>query len=344
MIQSENQNTNISEFKIEKILGHKITSEFNVESKSYYDTKVYKIKWVGFPEPTWELESNLEKYKGILKNYKKLYENDEKDNKLSGKQYRDSLYSEYNMRLDTSIISEDENNVNFLKNKNVRINLENGNCKNNTTNKRNKKRINKNKINNSKEKLSKIFEVDEEESSEEEKNKIKPKKKLVKKNKTNDNLNKDFSNVSDYLNYGPNFFEVLNACNSNKKDNSKEDLLLNKKRKNSNSSDSFTISIEGINFENKIFQNQDNLNKIIRIIVPSGENKNISLIYKNNDKEIYLIDLNESNSIPISTDEILYCYEKIIKSNINKISKEDLINNYEKIIKKYLAGETFNFD
>lgn len=344
MIKPENQSSNLSEFKIEKILGHKITSEFNVESKSYYDTKLYKIKWLGFPVPTWELESNLQKYKGLLKNYKKLYENNVKENYLSGKQYRTSLYSECNMRLDTSIISEDENNINILKNKNDFDNLENGINKNNKTNKRNKKRINKNTINNSKEKLSKIFEVDEDkESSEEEKNKIKKKKKLTKK-KNDDNLYNDFSNASDYLSYGPNFYEVLNACSSKKKENAKEDILLNKKRKNSNSSDSFTISIEGMNPENKIFQNSDNLNKIIRIIVPSEENNNISLTYKNNDKEIYLIGLNESNSKPISNDELLDCYEKIIKSNINKISKEELINNYEQIIKKYLAGETFNFD
>jgi len=344
MTKSENQSSNLSEFKIEKILGHKITSEFNVESKCYYDTKVYKIKWVGFPEPTWELESNLEKYKGILKNYKILYENNEKGKKLSGKQYRTSLYSECNMRLDTSIISVDENNINIFKNENDFDNLENGNHKNNKGNKRNKKRINKNKNINSKEKLSKIFEVDEDkESSEEEKNKIKKKKKLIKK-KNDEYLNNDFSHSSDYLSYGPNFYEVLNACSSKKKENSKEDILLNKKRKNSNSSDSFTISIEGMNSDNKIFQNSDNSNKIIRIIVPSEENKNISLTYKNNDKEIYLISLNESNSKTISKDELLYCYEQIIKSNINKISKDELINNYEQIIKKYLAGETFNFD
>ena len=43
-------------------------------------------------------------------------------------------------------------------------------------------------------------------------------------------------------------------------------------------------------------------------------------------------------------DELLKCYENVIKTNINKISKEELIRSYEEIIIKFLAGNSYNFD
>ena len=88
----------------------------------------------------------------------------------------------------------------------------------------------------------------------------------------------------------------------------------------------------------------NNLTKIYQIIIPPQKNENISVILKRKNKEKNLIIKEEANSQNVQKEELLKCYEHIIKTNLNKIPKEELINFYEQIIKKYLAGNTYNFD
>lgn len=347
MKKSESQNSLHSENKLEKILGHVIINEFDASTKCYYNRKKYKVKWADNPNPKWELESNLEKYKIILNKYKKLYENNKKSDSLTSKEYKPTFYSEYNMRLDKSINVED-NNLNSSINKIE--NLEKKNDENKIMKKGNKKLIHQNKINdNSKEKISEIIEIDEDESSSNESNNniLEPKNDMKNQEK-NINLNKNLHFSSDYLNFGPDFAEVLNVYNNKKIEKNKENaILLNKKRKLSNSNDSFTISIDGLNSESILSHDSNesnNLNKIHKIIVPKVKTENLSILYKNNPKQKNLTTMESNNFAKHNLNELFKCYEYIIKSNLNKISKEELIKFYEKIIKKYFAGNTFDIN
>ena len=349
MKKSANQNSIQSEKKIDKILGHKIITEFDSSTKCYYNIKKYKVKWADNPRPKWELELDLEKYETVLNKYNKLYKNNEKHRSLSSKEYAPTFYSEYNMRLDNTITLED-NDLNLPKKNNE--NIENGNLENKIIKKRNNKLYNKNKFNNSKEKLSEIIEINENENSNEENDNnlselINDMKKNQKKSKK---LIKNLPFSPDYNKFGPNFDKVLNAYN-NKIDKNKENkeniILLNKKRNLSNSTDSFTISIEGENSESKISDNSNksnNINKIYKIIVPKDKTDNISILYKNNLKEKKLIRTQSNNFSNLNKDELLKGYEYIIKSNLNKISKEELLKFYEQIIKNNLSGNTYDID
>ena len=349
MKKSANQNSIQSEKKIDKILGHKIITEFDSSTKCYYNIKKYKVKWADNPRPKWELELDLEKYETVLNKYNKLYENNEKHRSLSSKEYAPTFYSEYNMRLDNTLTLED-NDLNLPKNNNE--NIENGNIENVIIKKRNNKLNNKNKINNSKEKLSEIIEINENENSNEENdNNLSELKNDMKKNqKKSKKLIKNLPFSSNYNKFGPNFDKVLNAYN-NKIDKNKENkeniILLNKKRNLSNSTDSFTISIDGENSESKISDNSNksnNINKIYKIIVPKDKTDNISILYKNNLKEKKLIRMQSNNFSNLNKDELLKGYEYIIKSNLNKISKEELLKFYEQIIKNNLSGNTYDID
>ena len=168
MKKSANKNSIQSQNKLEKILGHKIITEFDCSAKCYYNIKKYKVKWSDNPKPKWELELNLEKYETILNKYKKLYENNKKHNSLSSKEYAPTFYSEYNMRLDNSIIPED-NDLNFSMGKYE--NIDNGKAENKIIKKGNNININQNKINNSREKIIEIIELNESEDSKEENDK-----------------------------------------------------------------------------------------------------------------------------------------------------------------------------
>jgi len=356
MKKSVNQNSIHSENKLEKILGHKIITEFDSSTKCYYNTKKYKVKWSDNPKPKWELELNLEKYGTTLNKYQKLYENNEKHNALSSKEYEPTFYSEYNMRLDNSITSEN-NDLNFPIGKYE--NLDKGSTENKIIKKGNNNLNNQNKINNPKEKLSEIIEIDESEDPKEENdiNLSESKNNMEQNRKKTKKLIKNLPFSSDYNKFGPNFNEVLNVYNNNKTEINKENkennenneniMLLNKKRKLSNSTDSFTISISGENSENKISHNTNelnNMNKIYKIIVPKNKTDNISILYKNNSKEKNLIRTKSNNFSNINKDELLKGYEYIIKSNLKKISKEELLKFYEQLIKKYLSGNTFDID
>lgn len=349
MKKSVNQNSIHSENKLEKILGHKIITEFDSSTKCYYNTKKYKVKWSDNPKPKWELELNLEKYGTTLNKYQKLYENNEKHNALSSKEYEPTFYSEYNMRLDNSITSEN-NDLNFPIGKYE--NLDKGSTENKIIKKGNNNLNNQNKINNPKEKLSEIIEIDETEDPNEEndKNLSESKNNIEQNRKKTKKLIKNLPFSSDYNKFGPNFNEVLNVYNNNKTEKNKENnekiVLLNKKRKLSNSTDSFTISISGENSESKISYNSNelNINKIYKIIVSKNKTDNISILYKNNPKEKNLIRTKSNNFLNINKDELLKGYEYIIKSNLNKISKEELLKFYEQLIKKYLSGNTFDID
>ena len=170
----------------------------------------------------------------------------------------------------------------------------------------------------------------------------------MKNQEKNINLNKNLHFSSDYLNFGPDFAEVLNVYNNKKIEKNKENaILLNKKRKLSNSNDSFTISIDGLNSESILSHDSNesnNLNKIHKIIVPKVKTENLSILYKNNPKQKNLTTMESNNFAKHNLNELFKCYEYIIKSNLNKISKEELIKFYEKIIKKYFAGNTFDIN
>ena len=173
---------------------------------------------------------------------------------------------------------------------------------------------------------------------------------MEKNQKKRKKLIKNFPFSTDYNKFGPNFNEVLKASNNKtekNKDNNENIILLNKKRKLSNSTDSFTISIDGENSESKISHNlnkSNNMNKIYKIIIPKDNTDNISILYKNNIKEKNLIRTQSNNFSNLNKFDLLKCYEYIIKSNLNKISQEELLKFYEQIIKKYLSGNTFDID
>ena len=309
MKNSKDHNIIPSKPKIEKILGHKIITEYDPVKKKHNYFNKYKIKWVGCSEPKWELESKLENYKKIINNYKKLYENEKIEKNLTEKENSTSLYTEYNMRLDESVISSSE--------------------------KKKKKKLN-NKIISIEESSSEIIESENEYLTEEkDKNLIEDKKNLKDKQK---NKIKLFNSA--YLKFGPKFEDVLKAGNSkNMKDKNHDNNLLNKKRKNND----LMTNINGKNSD-KNSDDSDNLTKIYQIIVPPEKNENISVILKRKSKEKNLIIKEEANSQNVQKKELLKCYEHIIKTNLNKIPNEELVNFYEQIIKKYLARNTYNFD
>lgn len=309
MKNSKDHNIISSKPKIEKILGHKIITEYDPIKKKYNYFNKYKIKWVGCSEPKWELESKLEKYKKTINNYKKIYENEMIEKNLPEKENSTSLYSEYNMRLDESVVSSSE--------------------------KKKKKKLN-NKIISIEESSSEIIESENEYLTEEkDKNLIEDKKNLKDKQK---NKIKLFN--SEYLKFGPKFEDVLKAGNTkNMKDKEHDNNLLNKKRKNND----LMANLNGKNSEQNS-NDSNNLTKIYQIIIPPQKNENISVILKRKNKEKNLIIKEEANSQNVQKEELLKCYEHIIKTNLNKIPKEELLNFYEQIIKKYLAGNTYNFD
>ena len=312
------QNSKALEGKIEKILGHQIINEFDPEKGRYYEIKKYKIKWVGNPECTWEKESNLVKYEKIVNDYKKLIEEKEVDNSEPKEdEFKTSLYTEFNMRLDDKYITQkDGKNNNFSLNNFQNFEKE-----------KIKENINKNFNENE------IISLDESSS---EINIVESKSKNLNNSKKDKKVEEINLNKPDYSNFGPNFNDVLKAGqNKELNEENKEKKFLNKKRKNK--------KIDKI----KLSQNK----KIYRIIVPSDKNKDIlvSCKMKSEEKNKIIEDSSfeiedPSNSDNIPKNELLKCYKYIIKSNINKIPSEELINVYEQIIKKYLPGNTYNFD
>ena len=279
------------ENKIEGILGHKIISEYDLKKRSFNNIKKYKIKWVGQSEPTWERESKLEKYKKIVDNYKKLYENKGIKKISSNKEDSTSLYSECYMRFDESIISPNEMN---------------------------NKRILDNKIINIEESSSEIIENGNESSnSEKNTNSNKDKKNLSERKK---NSLKLFN--SKYSKFGPSFKDVLNAGkNQEIKEKSLDKNLLNKKRKNTGKNS--TKNLNNSDSLKKIYQ--------IIVPSNKDENISIIYKRKNKEKQIIIKELSNSENVQkegllkcyeniiktnineISKDELITFYEQIIK-------------------------------
>ena len=342
MNNSRKKSSNKKEKEIEKILKHKIISEFDIQLRRYYNIYEYKIKWVGDPKPIWVKESNLGKYKDIVNNYKNLYVNNDASSK---KIFSTSLYTRGNMRIgyNETTSGEENKNVNFLFDEDNFS--ENHNNEEKIFKKIRKKAINEkskdSEVINLNESLSDINESNENKSLNKRKRKYTSNKNKIKKKENNKIIN------SDYSNFGPTFFNVMNAYNNlDLQEKALEKILLNQKRKNTDISDSFTISIEGDNSKAKVDINinkADFLNKINQIIIPLEQNENILVDYKKKSKEKYINIKENSNSKNIPKEELLRCYEHIIKTNLNEISKDELIFLYEKIIKKYLKGNTYKF-
>lgn len=352
MKKKEKQNSISSRKKIEKILGYKMISEFNPLTRKYFSLKLYSVLWEGYSEPRWEKETDLSKFKHILNEFDKLNENKETDDIPNGQDISTSLYNEYNMRLDENFISY-EKNSDLSMSKSIKTDSEKEEKNKPSMNCDPKKNINNNnKINDSEIEITEIIEIDENKPQSEEKRKNikRHKKKSRKKNNKNVNLNKNFTTSSDYKKFGPSFNEVMNAngtiCNKNEI-NKVNEMLLNKKRKKSDETEFLSVYQDiDENAESKTSKNSDDLKnyKISKILVPSDTSKNISIIFRNKikDENLFISKLSNAESIP--KDELLKCYENIIKTNINKISKEELIRSYEEIIIKFLAGNSYNFD
>ena len=336
------------ENKIEKILGHRTISEYDPKRKSYFYIREYRIKWTEIPKPMWVKESNLGKYKKIVNNYNKLFQNQETKYNLMEKDLSSSLYTELNMRIEDYNFPSEEAKItpNFINNEIsekqnkygiiYKKDKKDGNKSNNNTS-------SDDKNNNLKESFLEINENDQKKSLDEESD-----KNIIKQinNFKQRNPNK-LINKPKFSKFGPSFLQVLNA-NKNEKLKEKEEeehfLLLNKKRKGPDLSESYTISIDEEDSEKEINQKENNKFNISKIIIPSDKNKPISVVCKNKYNEKKIITNQDSNSENTEKEALLKCYEQIIKTNIKKISKEELINCYELIIKKYFAGNTFNFD
>ena len=257
--------------KIEKILRHQIISEFDPKKGIVYETKKYKIKWVGKPECTWEKESNLKNYENIINDYKKLCGEKEIDN-YNTFGVETSVYNEYNMRKENKNKSINENKINHFSLNNI-YKIEKEKFKRNIN-----KNFNENKIINLDESSSEVNDIENEsQNGKEIKNLSKSKKH---KNTKEINLNKP-----DYENFGPSFKDVLKA-GQNKELNevNQEKKFLNKKRKNN------------ANIKPKISKNEP----IHQINVPSDKNENISNSNKRKfkGKNISTRELSNSNNIP----------------------------------------------
>lgn len=315
------------EYEVEDIMGDRINRKIDEKTGNQIYIREFLIKWVGYKRRSWEPIENLEGCKAILRNYinkKKNHFMDkcEKNSKTPYKINSNSIYRYKNNFINNNItnnrrspyLSEDDDKSCILKSFKSCLNKRS----------KSKKKLNTRKLykqkNKKKEKvINEDFDIDIENDE-----KYSPFSKI----NTNNIRNEPESESTVCMNVEEKLKNDKYLKNSN----------LDKKRKRSGSSSDFSISIEdpfmkaenGSQSNTSDFSNfnnsyNTNSNKCfgIKISIPSKENDpiNISCKIENNNKKLKV----EGTS-----------------KNINVLSKDEIIECYEKILRSYLGGKDIN--
>lgn len=319
-MSSDDSSISKGEYEVEAIVNDRKKKYYDKKSKTYKFMKEYLIKWVGYKKKTWEPEENLENCREMLLQYKINKRNELKKNqsKTPVKQnilkiikiqspikFKTSSYLTH-----FSDITDKEERNNVVNNDNEEnYNDDNKSALSLETNTKTKKKSS-NEQNASNNILSKS----------------KQKQFIINGNES------PFSNKTIKNEYfSESTFDPLNNI-ENINENSILRKNLEKKRKRSESSSDYSISIDDpfMKTENTS-QNYSSFNHlynndfmgISEIIIPKNENEKISLLYtiKNNNKKLLF---------------------KGTSSDLN-IPKNEIINCYEKILMSYLGGKNINF-
>lgn len=361
------------EYEVENILDHKRKRKFNYETKKYYYIKEYLIKWAGYDEITWEPEENLQNCKELLNDYWKLVKinklrernrNNNKTPKKLAKRFpshiidsnfisnsyfkiakscfatpirasKNQISSNMSTLSDINSIYDFDRNRKLVETKEDEIFL----SKKSTIVSEDKKDLNENNIIIEKNKIN--FKNSKKKQEDSNVKKV----TLEKRNKNEINspqkisdLNKKMTPLKRTNNFGPSFYDVINA---NKIKNLEDEFrkFIQKKRKRSGSlSSSFSISISDPNLKEpfhrgeskalkkkkvQALQNNKGFLEISQISIPKKPDESIrlSINYQNEGKT-----LNFKGT-----------------SREKQFFHQELFDCYEEIIKKELAGKTYKF-
>ena len=356
------------EYEVENILDHKRKRKFNFETKKYYYIKEYLIKWAGYDETTWEPEENLQNCQELLKDYwklvkiNKLRERNRNNNKTPKKLVKrfpshiiDSNFISNNYSkitkscFDISSMNDLDRNRKLVETKEEDITLNKKDIgflsKKSKLVLEDKKDLNENNIIIEKNKIN--FKTSKNKNCSKKKQEDSNVKKftLEKRNKNEinssqkcTNLNKNIKLSKRANNFGPSFYDVINA---NKIKNLEDEFrkFIQKKRKRSESlSSSFSISISDPNLKEpfhrgeskalkkkkvQAFQSNKGFLEISQISIPKKVDESIVLSIKYQ---------NEGKTLNFKS-----------TSREKEFFQQELFDCYEEIIKRELAGKTYKF-
>jgi len=288
MTSGESASGSKDEYEVEAIIKDRLRSAFDEETGKYKNVKEYLIKWVGYKTKSWEPAQNLEGCQELLQNYinnkrKKMQKNTKTPYRFRKKNANNGIKGIEKQKRSYYLSDDNEDDLGD-NNKNNKSNIK-SNIK---TRLREEK-----KATNGFENDFDIDVVNEEIES--------PFKK--KENDYND--------------------KTKNAKNLN---------LMNKKRRRKDSNISISIDDSHVKTDSNSKLNQNeiaNLNQeinknnsdnnekfigITQVIIPKNKNEPICIYYdilKNN--KIICVEGYSQNSKLISKDEIITCYESILK-------------------------------
>ena len=78
MTNNENSSTQNIEYEVEDIIDFRKRKEKNLKTNKIDYKKEYLVKWVGYIEPSWEPEENLDNCQEILNDFKQRMKNKKK--------------------------------------------------------------------------------------------------------------------------------------------------------------------------------------------------------------------------------------------------------------------------
>ena len=332
MSNSESSSNEKGEYEVEAIMNDRMVHKLDKKSGKYKHIKEYLIKWVGYKRRSWEPIENLEGCKELLKNYisnkkNKLVKNNSCRTpfKFSSKKNKNLENNKniYEQRGSPYLSDEGDDKSSLMRNYRTCINKKINNKKRLIKNKKQKEE--KQKQN---DKISQNEVIDVEEGY------ISPFSDRTKKGKNKKNGHE--SDSSDFM----------NLYEKTKNENIINKLKFEKKRKKNDSASDFSISIEDpfMKTENTSQINSNdftNLNHKNEKTKKNTFNHTKSLgitkvrIPKNINDPIYICCKIEKNNKKKIVEET--------RNNINFVSKDEIIECYEKILKNYLGGKNVIF-